>query len=115
MKDKFKKVANMEAQVYFPNIEDWNEDFWPNNYLIQVTAQGIPFAVNAEHEQDAIDYIIDYCEEHMPGLLYTHEEAEELRQESITDYGDERYIDDYISGGNHCLYLSTHNVHIEKL
>jgi ribonuclease D len=47
--------------------------FWNKLYLIQVTAQAIAFVVNANNETEAIDYLIDYLEEHMPGLLMTEE------------------------------------------
>lgn len=102
--NKFEKVANIESQVYFPNLEDWNEDFYKHNYLILVTTQGIPFAVNAANEQEAIDYIIDYCEDHLLGLIMSREEEET-----------EEYLDEYIHGGNHGRYLNTHNIHIESL
>lgn len=109
MKSKFEKIANIKEQVHFPNVDDWNDNFWPNNYLIYVSSRGIPFAVNANHVQDAIDYVIDYCEEHFPELLFTHKEAKELLRQG------EQCIEDYISGGNNCLHLSTYNVRIEEL
>ena len=88
--------------IHYPNKDDWQERFWQNRYKVWLTAQGILFHVNADHEQDAIDYVIDYCEEHLPGLLMTREEEQE-----------EEYLDDYISGGNHGVYLNTYNVRIE--
>ena len=102
--DKFKRVASIEGQVYFPNMDDWTESFWKHDYLILVTSQGIPFAVNADHEQDAIDYIIDYCTEHLPGLIMSREEEAE-----------EEFLEDYIQGGNEGLYFNTFNIHIEVL
>ena len=99
-------------ETHYPNRDDWNESFWNNKYHVWITAQGIKFAVNANDEGEAIDYIIDYCQDNLPGLLFTHEEAHELRLESLLDYGDERYVDDYISGGNEVLHLSSHNVHM---
>jgi len=75
--NKYKRVAGIEKQVFFPNRDDWAEDFWKRNYLVRLTTVGMPFAVNADNEQDALDYVIDYCEEHMPGLLMSHEEEEE--------------------------------------
>ena len=101
--------------VYYPNHDDYEENFWSNNYRVLVTAQGIEFMVNADNEQETIDYIIDYCEEHLTGLLFSDDKVEELRQESIADYNDERYVDDYICGGNHGRYLNTHNIHIEQV
>ena len=104
MQDKFKLLANMEKQANFPNREDWANNFWKHNYLIMLTAHGIPFAVNADNEQDALDYVIDYCEEHMPGLLMSHEEEKE-----------EKYLDEYICGGNHGRYLNTLTIQIEEI
>ena len=89
--------------VYYPNKDDWNEKFWEHNYNILLTEQGIPFNVNAACEGDAIDYVIDYCAEHLPGLVFTQEEAAE-----------EEYIEDYVNGGNEGLYLSTQNIHITE-
>lgn len=102
--DKFKHLANLEQEVNYPNLDDWKESFWKHNYLIHLTAQNILFAVNANHEQEAIDYIIDYCEKHFPGLLLTHEEADE-----------EAFLDEYICGGNHGRYLNTEHIRIEPL
>lgn len=113
--DKHKRIANLEGTVNFPNIDDWNEDFWKQNYLILISGQSIAFAVNADSTQDAFDYIIDYCQEHMPGLVLTHEEAHELARESMQDYGDERYVDELICGGNEGLHLSSQNTYVEKL
>ena len=87
---------------FIVNKDDYEENFWNHNYKITVTAQGLEFIVNANNEQDAIDYLIDYCQEHHPGLLMTHEETFE-----------EEFIDDYICGGNEGLYLNTYNIHIE--
>jgi len=100
--NKFQKIANIERQVYFPNKEDWIHSFWKHDYLILLTSQGIPFAVNADNEQDAMDYIIDYCQRELSGLLMSREEEAE-----------EEYLEDYIRGGNEGLVLNTFNVHIE--
>lgn len=127
--NKFKRIANVEDQVHFPNIDDWNESFWKHDYLILVTAQGVIFAVNADNEQDAIDYIIDYCEEYLPGLIMDEEQMndlindklermqKEMTIEEFKEREDEKYeyLDEYICGGNHSKYLNTHNVHIEIL
>ena len=98
--------------IHYPNRDDLTKNFWKNNYKIYVTAQGIEFHVNADCEQDAIDYIIDYCadedEGNMPGLVADYRE---LLDDGIT----ENEINDYICGGNKSLYLTTHNIHIEKL
>jgi len=95
-------------QFYKPNPDDLAENFWNHNYLVTVTAHGIKFKVNADSEQDALDYVIDYCEDKMPGLVASYQE---LRDD---DYSDDE-IDDYYCGGNHSLYLTTHNIHIDVL
>ena len=88
----------------YPNKDDYDEHFWKNNYEILVSAQGHKFRVNADCSQDAIDEVIDCCEDHFPGLLMSREEEAEGE-----------YLDDYICGGNHGRYFSTYNIHIEKL
>lgn len=108
--DKFKFIANIESQVYFPNIEDWKNNFWKNNYLVRLTSQGIPFAVNADSEQDAMDYIIDYCEDYLPGLLMDEEE-EKVTRETAPEYLEE----DFYCGGNHSRYLNTREIYIEQI
>jgi hypothetical protein len=98
------KYKNQEA--YVPNLDDYNNHFWRNNYLIRLTIQGIPFIVNADHEQDALDYVIDFCEEYLPGLIMSQKDQDE-----------EKYIDEYICGGNHCLYLNVgyHEMTINRI
>lgn len=54
--------------------------------------------VYADCEQDAIDSIIDYwqeTEEKTPGYFLSEKEIQ-----------GEKYLDDYIYGGNNCRYLS---------
>ena len=104
--DKFNnltKEIGIYTEIDFPNKDDWNQSFWKKDYVIYLTAHGIPFAVNADNEQDAIDYVIDYCEENYPGLIMTREEEEE------------EFLDDYVCGGNHSRYLYTYNIHIKEL
>ena len=91
-------------EIRYPNKDDYEEKFWRHNYRILVSMQGIEFIVNADNEQDAIDYIIDDCEENYPGLLWSREEEEE-----------QEYLEEYICGWNHGRYLSTHNIHIEEI
>ena len=90
--------------IHYPNKDDFDGGFWKHNYKIFLTAQGIEYHVNADCERDAIDYVIDYCEENHPGLLMSIEERDE-----------EKFLDEYICGGNHGLYLNTHNVYIEEM
>lgn len=91
--------------VYYPNLSDWQEHFWEHDYLIRLTEHGILFAVNADCEQDAIDYLIDYCEVDLPGLVMSREEEEE----------EEEFLEEYICGGNHGIYLNTYYINIEEV
>ncbi len=86
----------------FVNKEDYNESFWDNDYTITLTRQGFEFVVNADNEQEAMDYLIDYIEdrpERWSGLLFAVDEGID-------------FPDDYISGGNHGRTLNTTNVRI---
>lgn len=89
----------MKEGITIINPDDYNNHFWRYNYLIRVTYQGIPFLVNADNEQEAIDYLIDYCEDNCPGLIATYQE---LIDAGYTDIE----IDELIYGGNHGLYLT---------
>ena len=88
-----------------------NEDskFWEHSYRIHLSEfdnEGV--LVNANNEQDALDYAIDYHEEQgNEGLFLSHEEVEEKEQEG--------FLDDYMNGGNHGRYLSSFNVRIDQL
>ena len=83
---------------HYPNIDDYQENFWNYNYRVLLTAQGIEFFVNADNEQDALDYIMDYIVDNdMPGLWQ--------------EYSDNDI--DYISAGNYGYQFTTHNIYIE--
>lgn len=88
---------------HYPNKDDWNEKFWKNNYRVLLTAQGIEFLVNANHEQDALDFIIDYCrqEGNLPGLIAEDYELSDVETRK------------FICGGNRGLYLTINNIYIE--
>lgn len=85
------------------------KSFWSKLYLIQLTSQGIPYVVNANHESDAIDYLIDYCEEHSPGLIMSEEEEARMYEEEPA------YLDEFIQGGNHGRYLNTINIRFDEI
>jgi hypothetical protein len=90
----------------YTNKEDWNNNFWAHKYLISLPAIGTNhFAVNANSEGDAMDEIIDYCEEKQ-WYIMTDEDME-----------DEEYLDEYVQGGNHGIYLNVqwHEVRIETV
>ena len=93
--------------INFVNPDDIKESFWKRDYLIQITRFGIPFIVNADCEQDAIDEIIDYIEAmKWDGLLLDYNDSDDLE---MIESGD------YICGGNHSRYLSTYHIRIESL
>ena len=97
------KIAALPEDVIYVNLEDWNNNFWKNKYLISML--DMRYAVNADHEQDAMDYVIDYCEE-KGWYAMTEQEISE-----------EKYLDEYVNGGNHGIFLNVpwHNVNIERL
>ena len=99
----------------YVNKHDWNHKFCKHNYKVELGAFGNTFFANADCEQDAIDFVIDHCEKKAKGFLFTDKEVEELRQESLKDYGDERYVEQYTCGGNHGRYLNTDNVRITEV
>jgi len=92
--------------AHFPNRADWDDAFWRNKYAVRLSAQGVLFFVNADNEQDALDYVIDACEENHPGLLLDDADMVAMTPEEL---------DEHLCGGNHCRYLSTHNVSIEAV
>lgn len=87
-----------------------NEDtkFWNHSYEVYLSEFSGPILVNADNEQDALDYAIDYAESQgWVGLF--------LDQSDIIELENEGFLDEHISGGNHGLYLSSHNWSIKKL
>lgn len=100
-------VGETMESVIYPNVEDWKESFWKNKYLISIGEIGTQrYAVNADNEQDALDYAIDYIVEHFPGCVMSREEEET-----------EEYLEEYIVGGNEGRYLNFgyHELRIEQL
>ncbi len=83
------------------------EKFWENSYRVWLS-EFSDVIVNANNEQDALDYAIDYAtKQKWEGLFLTPEEVKEIEEEGN--------IEDYICGGNESRYLSSLNVHIELL
>lgn len=91
---KDKRGNEMKADVVNPDdlfgTEDSRGPFWKKTYLLQLSLGGV-YVINADHEQDAIDYFIDWAEDNAPGYLFSREEEEEL---------DDDEKEDYIIGGN---------------
>ena len=100
------KVCN--PTDFFPWEENKLEPFWNNIYLLLVTHYGFSYIVNANCEQDALDYLIDYLEEEEhDALLMSTEEMIEAEEEG--------FLEEYPSGGNHGRYIYTHNLRIEQI
>ena len=93
------------------NPDDWNfqkEGFWKSKFKVTMSEHGPELYVNADNCQDALDYAIDYCKEKgWKGLLLDQKEVMELEEDG--------FLDDYISGGNEGLYLSSIYIRIEQL
>jgi hypothetical protein len=99
-------TVTIPEDAIYTNKEDWDNSFWMHKYLISMPAIGTNhFAVNASCEGDAMDEVIDYCEKKQ-WYIMTDEDREE-----------EEYLDEYVMGGNHGIYLNVpyHEVRIEVL
>jgi hypothetical protein len=87
------KGYELKADVVNPDdlfgTEDSRGPFWKDTYLLQMI--GGNYVINADNDQEAIDYFIDWSEKNTPGYLFSPEEEAELED-------DER--EDYITGGN---------------
>lgn len=88
-----------------------SEKFWKHSYrvyLVQQACDGI--IVNADHEQDALDFAIDYAEKQgWEGYFLDNDEIDERIDK---DTGE---VMDAVCGGNNCRYLNSYEIRIEKL
>jgi hypothetical protein len=83
------------------------EKFWKHSYKVSLSEFDNGFTINADNEQDALDYAIDLAEEKgWVGLF--------LDQNDIVDMT-EQELGEHTSGGNHGLYLSSMNWRIDQL
>jgi predicted amidophosphoribosyltransferase len=84
------------------------EKFWKHSYRVHLhELDPTGLLINADNDQDALDYAIDFAEEKgWEGLFFTSEELEQMKEE-------ER--DQYLSGGNHGRVLNSMNVRIIKI
>ena len=78
------------------------EKFWKHSYLVCLHEFDSGVVVNADNEQDALDYAIDWAEDHNWMGYFIEEPTEEDYKTQIT-------------GGNHGLVLSSDNVTIKQL
>ena len=83
------------------------EKFWKHSFNVWLSAIGKPICVNADHEQDALDYAVDYAEEQGWSGLFVDEE--DIKHDSH-----ENEID-IIRAGNHSLALPAEEVHIKQI
>lgn len=76
-----------------------DEKFWKHSYRVhlhQFDTEGI--LVNADNEQDSLDYAVDYAEEQgWEGLFMTQDEQDEADRDG----------EEYITAGNHCRALTS--------
>ena len=95
---KDKRGNEMKAEVCNPNDLFGMEDgpFYKHTYLIQLSHSN--YIVNAEHDQLAVDELIDYLVEFAPGYILSPEEEEEAQEDGS--------IDDYTQGGNASNYIN---------
>lgn len=80
-----------------------------NNYSVEIGMNGytdsLQFIVNdVFSEQEALDSVVDYCEENNWNGLFADDD--EIAQE---------YPDDFITAGNHCHLLPSDKVIIHRL
>jgi hypothetical protein len=114
---RYNETSTVEAQVIKPNLSRFgqfpevevvnpDEGIWSNHYLIAIDYFKVYYVI-ADCEQDALDILIDYCEErNYQGYFYTDEDLEEMTQEEQ---------DDLLIAGNHCRYISNDVLIIEQL
>lgn len=115
-----RQAESLAKDVYFDLVKEpvdfvvnpndlMPKPFWKGVFVVRIGRFGTSFLVNADHEADALDMVIDYIEDHsdqLGGLLLTYKQEEE--------YEEEGRLVDYYCGGNGSRYLSTHNFRIES-
>lgn len=107
------------ANDYFWEGEYGSPGFWARRYLVTLSELGPTLIVNADNEQDAIDFAIDYAEDQgWEGLFLQEEEILELIQEADDGFGGydpALYLNEHPYGGNNGRYLSSHNIFIQEV
>ena len=96
---------NLKHFGQFPEVEVVNgdENIWENTYLICVDYFNV-FLVIADHEQDALDILVDYMEEQgYSGYFLDEHDIQDLDPEDI------------IRAGNHCRPLAIDQLIIEHI
>ena len=95
----------MKDEATIVNEDDYREKFWKHNYLVSLGVFGNAYRVNADCEQDALDEVMDYCEQHAPGFVIPRE------NEPV------EFEEDYVRAGNHGLLFScpSHEIHLEVI
>ncbi len=97
---------NLRHFGQFPEVEVVNgdEDIWRNTYLVCVDYFSV-YLVIANHEQDALDILVDYFEERGYNGYF-------LDENDLQDYDSE---DDILYAGNHSLPLAIDQLIIEQI
>lgn len=98
MNHRLKELLSTGVKIVNP--DDFEVNFWGHNYQV-ILDRFTSVIVNAEHDQAAIDYAIDYAEENIPNLLLDENDIQEIIQEHGEDG-----LQDYICGGNHSRYIA---------
>ena len=93
---------------FYKNGKSWQyknepEKFWKHSYRVHLSELDTDgMFINADCEQDALDYAIDIAEENKwMGLFIENPTEEEMES--------------HMGGGNHCLVLSSDNISITKV
>ena len=53
----------------YANPDDWSESFWKHSFVVYMANIGECIAVNADTEQDALDFAVDAVEDDSPGYF----------------------------------------------
>jgi hypothetical protein len=86
--------------IEFANPNDWTAHFWKHDYIVTLDF-GVKVAVNADNEQDALDYVIDFFEVRgYNGFVAELGEIEDDRE--------------YYVGGNHSLALTSDYIDVKE-
>lgn len=107
----------IEASIINPNLKHFgqfpqvevvtpDETIYDKHFLVCLDYFKVYYVISY-NEQDALDTLVDYCEEReYMGYFYSDADLEKLTEE-------ER--DDLLVAGNHCRYISNDVLIIEEL
>lgn len=95
----------MNLNTIYVNPDDINDGFW--DYNITLVVENVRFIVNANNLSDALDYVVDYCEENLinPGLLVDPDDEDECME----------HPSDYMVAGNHSRMIRGDSIIMEDM